>query len=65
MTTVQKQGGVIQRRQRIWEKKGNYSPPPRLLLLARQVWYALLHPLQLDILIPAIGDGDDVASWWL
>jgi len=41
---------------------------PQLLLgcyFARQVWYALLHPLQLDTLIPAISDGDDVASWWV
>ena len=30
---------------------------------ARQVSYMLLHLLQLDTLI--LGDGDDVASWWL
>lgn len=30
---------------------------------AKQVWYALLHPLQLDSLMPSVEE--DLASWWL
>lgn len=31
----------------------------------RQVWYALLHPMQLDTLLPAIDVDLDIADWWL
>jgi hypothetical protein len=30
---------------------------------AKQVWFALLHPLRLDTLMPDAGD--EIASWWL